>query len=72
VFRGVKRMDVLDGASVSAGRLFSQLSGMGRHRRELIGLVRWEPVDGDRFDFREKVGWFLCKMGMGNFGFSFA
>ncbi len=31
VFRGVKRMDVLDGASVSAGWLFSQPSGMGRH-----------------------------------------
>jgi hypothetical protein len=38
VFRGVKRMDVLDGASVSSGSLFSQRPGTGRH------------MDGDRSD----------------------
>jgi hypothetical protein len=48
VFRSVKRMDVLDGASVSVESLFSQAFGMRRHRRDPIELVRWEPVDGDR------------------------
>jgi hypothetical protein len=46
VFRGVKRMDVLDGASVSVRGLFSQLSGMGRHWRDPIEQVRWEARVG--------------------------
>jgi hypothetical protein len=44
--------------------LFSQPDRVGRHRRDLIEQVRWEPGDGARSYFREKVGWFLCKMGI--------
>ena len=71
VFRGVKRMDVLDGASVSVRWLFSQSSGMGRHWRDPSNEFDGSP-DGDRSYFREKVGWFLCKMGVLNFGLAFA
>ncbi len=62
----MKRMDVLDGASVSAGWLFSQLPGEGRHM-DGVCLTGFGPECGSR-----RVGWFLCKMGMGNFGSSFA
>jgi hypothetical protein len=46
VFRGVKRMDVLDGASVSVRGLFSQLSGMGRHMGGDRSCVSQERLDG--------------------------
>jgi len=55
------RMDVLDGASVDLAPLFLAAVSGRRHKA------------GDSSDTRlRRVGWFLCKMGMLNFGLAFA
>ena len=54
-------MDVLDGASVDLAPLFLAAVSGRRHKA------------GDSSDTRlRRVGWFLCKMGMLNFGLAFA
>jgi hypothetical protein len=56
-----ERLDVLDGASVDLAPLFLAAVPGRRHKA------------GDRSDtWLRRVGWFLCKMGMLNFGLVFA
>jgi hypothetical protein len=55
------RLDVLDGASVDLAPLFLAAVSGRRHKA------------GDRSDtWLRRVGWFLCKMGMPDFGLVFA
>ena len=60
-------MDVLDGASVSVWSVVLAIIWDGT----ALGN-EFDSPDGDRSYFREKVGWFLCKMGVLNFGLAFA